>query len=72
MKKEVADQVIANPKSQALVVGVSTGTAIDASILNWLPEMVSLTTGVLGIVLTSLMIVRTYFQISQIKKDMKK
>ena len=67
--KEIADQVISNPKAQAVVVGVSTGSAIDYQIMQWLPTVVSLTAGILGIVLTSLMIVKTYIQI---KNDLKK
>jgi len=68
LKADLAEIVLSNPKTQALVATGTTGLAIDLSVMSWLPQTLSLVATSLGIVLTSLMI---YSKWQQIKKDRK-
>ncbi len=68
LKADLAEIVLSNPKTQALVATGTTGIAIDLGIMSWLPQTLSLIATSLGIVLSSLMI---YSKLQQIQKDRK-
>lgn len=65
---EIIDKVVANPKAQALTGTGTAGMAIDYHVMEWLPEIISVVGGVLGLVLTAMMIAHKWIQI---KKDLK-
>ena len=61
--------MISSPSAQKIVAGASVGQAIYGFTVDDISMAFSLTAGLLGIILTSLMIVKTYIQI---KIDLKK
>lgn len=56
-KQELLDIALSNPKVQAVVASATTGMAIDYNIMAWLPPAISISAGVMGLVV-SVMIVR--------------
>jgi len=67
-KQDVAGLILNSPKAQAVTASLTTGIAIDYNVMSWLPQTISIVGGVLGIVLTTMMIVHKGIQI---KKDMR-
>ena len=67
-KQDVAELILSSPKAQAVTASLTTGIAIDYNVMSWLPQTISIVGGLLGIVLTTMMIMHKYVQI---KKDLK-
>ena len=68
-KQDAVELILSNPKGQAITASMTTGIAIDASIMSWLPQTISIIGGLLGIVLTTMMIAHKYVQIKRDLKD---
>lgn len=64
-KQDIMDAVLSSPKAQAVTASLTTGIAIDASVMEWLPQTIALMGGVLGIILTTMMIVHKGIQIKR-------
>lgn len=68
-KIQIAEQILQNPKSGAAAVGGLAAVGLDHWVFQALPDIITIVGGVLGIVLTSLMIVSKWLEIRNKLKD---
>tara|TARA_R110000823_G_scaffold179223_1_gene311601 strand:+ start:464 stop:688 length:225 start_codon:yes stop_codon:yes gene_type:complete len=63
VKKEIIEVILSNPSAQKAVASSATALPIINTIMDWAPSVITIVGGLLGMVLTAMMIVHKRIQI---------